>query len=72
MKHLSTIYKVILCKWNWSHATNKDAFWKKVIIHKYGEKDGGWHSKEVVKRYDVSLWKCIRRLGTSSKVEQLF
>ena len=53
--------KTLLSKWNRRFANDKGAFWKKVIINKYGEKDGGWRSKEVDERYSIGICKSIEK-----------
>ena len=44
-----------LSKWNWRFADEREAIWKQVISHKYGEEDGGWRSCAVSERYGVGL-----------------
>ena len=60
-KCLSTLNKTFLCKWSWGFANERGAFWNQVIRGKYGEKQGGWCSKEVRDVYSVRLWKAIRK-----------
>ena len=45
----------LLSKWNWRFANEREAIWKQVISHKYGEEDGGWRSCAVSERYGVGL-----------------
>ena len=42
-------------------ANEREAFWRQVISHKYGEEEGGWRTRKVNGRYDVGLWKAIRK-----------
>ena len=39
MKHLSTLNKALLSKWNWRFAIENGAFWNHVINEKYGEEE---------------------------------
>ena len=39
MKHLSTLNKALLSKWNWHFAIENGAFWNHVINGKYGEEE---------------------------------
>ena len=60
MRNLVLMNSALLCKWNWRYANEREAFWRRVISHKYGEEDGGWRAREVNERYGVGLWKAIR------------
>ncbi|RVW68033.1 hypothetical protein CK203_064813 [Vitis vinifera] len=51
----------ILCKWNWRYANEREALWRRVINLKYGEEEGGWHTRDVIGRNGVRLWKTIRK-----------
>ena len=51
----------LLCKWNWQYANEREVFWGCVISHKYGEEEGGWHTREVNRRNGVGLWKAIKK-----------
>jgi hypothetical protein len=53
--------QALLGKWLWRFGTNQDAFWRKIIISKYGSLHGGWTTREVSGPYGVSLWKHIRK-----------
>jgi hypothetical protein len=55
------IQVLLLGKWLWRYATEREALWYKVIKEKYEEQDGGWCSKEVCGTFGVGLWKHIRR-----------
>ncbi|RVW42578.1 hypothetical protein CK203_085380 [Vitis vinifera] len=35
--------------------------WRKVIVGKFGEGEGGWTTREVRESYGMSLWKDIRK-----------
>ncbi|RVX21116.1 Ferrochelatase-2, chloroplastic [Vitis vinifera] len=45
----------------WYFADERGALWKQVINEKYGEVEGGWHSREVREGYGVGLWKVLRK-----------
>ena len=61
VRNLSLINIALLCKWNWRYPNEREALWRQVISQKYGEDDGGWHSREVSERFGVGLWKSIRK-----------
>ena len=61
VRNLSLMNLALLCKWSWRYAIEREALWKQVISQRYGEDDGGWHSCEVSERFDVGLWKVIRK-----------
>ncbi|RVW23983.1 hypothetical protein CK203_092059 [Vitis vinifera] len=41
--------------------SERESFWKQVIIGKFGEDERGWCALEARKRYGVGLWKAIRK-----------
>lgn len=53
--------KVLLCKWCWRYASDRDSLWKKVIKGKYGEEEGGWRSCKVRNPFAVGFWKAISK-----------
>ena len=55
VRNLALINSALLCKWNWRYANEREAFWRRVISHKYGEEEGGWCTREVSGRYGVGL-----------------
>jgi len=46
-------------KWIWRFAKEEDAFWRKVIVAKYGVDNLGWWSKKSHYVYEVGCWKSI-------------
>jgi len=46
-------------KWIWRFAKEEDAFWRKVIIFKYGADNLGWWSKKSPYPHRVGCWKFI-------------
>lgn len=59
-RRLSIPNKVLLGKWCWRFSIERDSFWKKVIIRKYGKKEGGWRFSVVRDRYKVGVCKVSR------------
>ena len=49
--------------WSWCYTTEKEILWKRIISGKYGEKEGGWCSKEVREGFRVGVWKAKRNGG---------
>ncbi|RVW28390.1 hypothetical protein CK203_109068 [Vitis vinifera] len=56
----ATLIQVLLSKWNWRFANEREALWNQVIRGKYGEDRGGWCTREVREAHGVGLWKGIR------------
>ena len=63
VRNLALMNSTLLSKWNWRFANEREAFWRRVISHKYGEEEGGWRTRAVSGRYGIGLWKAIRRSG---------
>lgn len=54
-------------KWlHWRFTTEEQAFWREVIVNKYGQKEY-WCSNPVLSTYGVSVWRTIRSLWTKLK-----
>lgn len=45
----------LLRKWLWTFSVEKDSFWQKVIVTKYGTIGMGWDSKFLQGVYDSGL-----------------
>jgi hypothetical protein len=39
--------QALLGKWLWRYAHEEDAWWRKVLVAKYGSSRGGWHSNVI-------------------------
>ncbi|RVW98537.1 hypothetical protein CK203_026902 [Vitis vinifera] len=50
--------------------SERESFWKQVIIGKFGEDERGWCALEARKRYGVGLWKAIRKGWGAFKKEE--
>ena len=37
VRHLHSLNKAILCKWNWCYVSKRKAFWRQIICSKYGD-----------------------------------
>ncbi|KAL6326865.1 hypothetical protein AAG906_012140 [Vitis piasezkii] len=53
--------KALLGKWLWRFPLERGSFWRKVIVGKFGEKEGGWTTREVRESHGMGLWKDIRK-----------
>ena len=60
VRNLALMNIALFSKWNWRFANEREAFWKQVISHKYGEEKEGWRSRAMNERYGVRLWKTIK------------
>ena len=61
VRGLSNLNKVLLSKWNWRFAHERDSLWRSVIGTKFGEDVGGWCTSDFKGPYSTSLWKEIRK-----------
>jgi hypothetical protein len=59
MKNLRKFNEALLGKWLWRFGMEKEAFWRKVIMAKYGIMEGGWMSNIPNGPHGVGLWKFI-------------
>ena len=39
----------------------RESFWRKVTVGKFGEVEGGWTTREVRDSYGLGLWKDIKK-----------
>lgn len=60
--------RVLLGKWLWRHAHEREALWRVVVDSKHCSAWCGWCSNEVHEMYGVGLLKNIRRNWGSSLV----
>ena len=61
LRHMKDFNKALLGKWLWRFPLERGSFWRKVIVGKFGEKEGGWTTREVRESYGIGLWKGIRK-----------
>jgi hypothetical protein len=61
IKNLILTNQALLGKWFWRFATEKEAYWRKVVALKYGVSLGNWVSGLGRGSYGMSLWKYIRK-----------
>ncbi|RVW37131.1 hypothetical protein CK203_084530 [Vitis vinifera] len=59
IRKLTIMNKVLLGKWTWRFASDKEALWKHVLETKYGQEDHGWRTKKAVGACGVGVWKEI-------------
>ena len=61
LRHLEGLNQDLLGKWLWRFFLERENLWRKVILGKFGEVEGGWTAREVRDSYGLSLWKDIRK-----------
>ncbi|RVW48045.1 putative mitochondrial protein [Vitis vinifera] len=59
LRKIILLNKVLLGKWVWRFAIEKDNLWKKVLLVKYDQEGFGWRTNEVRGTYGVGVWKEI-------------
>jgi hypothetical protein len=60
LRRIIPFNQALLGKWLWRFANERNAYWRQVIVCKYGCERDGWHSKEGRGRHGVCLWKHIQ------------
>jgi hypothetical protein len=63
VRNLVRFNHVLLGKWLWWYAMEKEALWRLVVKTKYDSMRGSWCSKEVVEPFGVGVWKKYIRRG---------
>ena len=61
LRHLERFNQALLGKWPWRFPLERESFWRKVIVEKFGGVDGGWTIREFKDSYGMGLWKDIRK-----------
>ncbi|KAJ9701144.1 hypothetical protein PVL29_006475 [Vitis rotundifolia] len=61
LRHLKDFNHALLGKWLWRFSLERESFWRKVNVGKFGEDEGGWTTREVRESYGLGLWKDIRK-----------
>ena len=61
IRDLSILNEALLGKWSWRFVRERNPLWKRVIVGKYGQVDGGWCSKEVREGHGVEGYKRLMR-----------
>ncbi|RVW52126.1 Nuclear pore complex protein NUP107 [Vitis vinifera] len=59
IRRIALLNKVLLGKWLWRFAFEKDKLWKKVIMEKFGQEGLGWRTNEACGTFGVGVWKEI-------------
>jgi len=59
IRPLCQMNAVLMIKWIWRFAKEEDAFWRKVVVAKYGVEKLGWWSKKSHYAHGVGCWKSI-------------
>ncbi|WKA03180.1 hypothetical protein VitviT2T_021306 [Vitis vinifera] len=61
LRYLKDFNHALLGKWLWRFPIERESFWRRVIVGKFGEVQGGWTTREVRESYGMGLWKDIRK-----------
>ena len=72
IKSFSKMNKVLLNKWNWRFANDRNSLWRMVIGSKFGESPDGWHTSDLREGFGTSLWKEIRKEWPSFSQNAVF
>jgi hypothetical protein len=59
VRNFKLFNETLLGKWLWRFRVEREAFWRQVVMTKYGSLEGGWTSRLADGPYGVSLWKYI-------------
>lgn len=55
IRRLSILNKALVGKCPWTFSCESDFLWKRVILGKYEEEEGGWCSRRVRKGYEMRV-----------------
>ncbi|RVW35996.1 putative ribonuclease H protein [Vitis vinifera] len=61
LRKLIPLNKVLLGKWIWRFACEKENLWKQVLLAKYGQEGFGWMTKKANGTFGVGVWKEIMK-----------
>ena len=59
IRNVMRFNQVLLGKWLWRFAHEEGAWWRSILVAKYGADWGGWHSGEIPSPHGVGIWKFI-------------
>jgi hypothetical protein len=59
IRDLRRFNQALLGKWLWRFAHEEGAWWRSVLVAKYGSVWGGWHTGAISSSHGVGLWKYI-------------
>jgi hypothetical protein len=59
IRNLRCFNRALLGKWLWRFASEPEAWWRKVVVVKYGSEKGGWHSRVRAGSHGMGFWKFI-------------
>ncbi|RVX04974.1 hypothetical protein CK203_019305 [Vitis vinifera] len=61
LRHMKDFIRLCSINGFWRFPLERGSFWRKVIVGKFGEEEGGWTTREVRESYGIGLWKGIRK-----------
>ena len=59
IRNMRRFNQALLDKWLWRFAHEEGAWWRSVLVAKYGSVWGGWHLGDISCPHGVGLWKFI-------------
>jgi hypothetical protein len=59
IRNIRRFNQALLGKWLWRFAHEEGAWWRSVVVAKYGTEWGGWCSRVIPGSHGVGLWKYI-------------
>ncbi|RVW57651.1 putative ribonuclease H protein [Vitis vinifera] len=59
LRHLEGLNQAFLGKWLWRFSLERESLWRKVILGKFGEVEGGWITREVVFPQECNSSRCM-------------
>jgi hypothetical protein len=59
IRNVRKFNQALLGKWLWRFAHEEGAWWRSILVAKYGSSWGGWHSRDITEAHGVGLWKFI-------------
>jgi hypothetical protein len=59
IRSLRKFNQALLGKWLWRYAHEDGAWWRSILVAKYGSSRNGWRSRDISESHGVGLWKYI-------------
>jgi hypothetical protein len=59
IRNVRKFNQALLGKWLWRFAHEDGAWWRSILVAKYGSSQDGWRSSDITESHGVGLWKYI-------------
>jgi hypothetical protein len=59
IRNVRKFNQALLGKWLWRYAHEEGAWWRSILVAKYGSSRGKWCSYDITESHEVGLWNFI-------------